>query len=159
MRKKHTNFFKQNSLFLLSPFHFSLTHNDNNNKEKKKKKKTQLPIALFHFSLLPLMAEAAVPIPHRILSLSALDAVGKHRLLAEMKRLEQEARFLEEELEQLEKLDKASASCKELLGSVEMRSDPLLPETLGPVNPVWDQWFEGPKDSNRCHCRCRCWIL
>ncbi|CAK9318684.1 unnamed protein product [Citrullus colocynthis] len=105
------------------------------------------------------MAEAAVPIPHRIHSFSAIDAVGKHRLLAEVKRLEQEARFLEEELEQLEKLDKASASCKELLGSVEMRSDPLLPETLGPVNPAWDRWFEGPKDSNRCQCRCRCWIL
>lgn len=41
------------------------------------------------------MAEAAVPIAHRIQSLSAVDAVGKHRLLAEMKRLEQEARFLE----------------------------------------------------------------
>ncbi|XP_022138156.1 guanine nucleotide-binding protein subunit gamma 2-like [Momordica charantia] len=106
------------------------------------------------------MAEAAaVPMTHRIHSMSAVDAVGKHRLQAEMKRLEQEARFLEEELEQLEKMGKASTSCKELLGSVEMRSDPLLPETLGPVNPAWDRWFEGPKDSNRCRCQCRCLIL
>ncbi|KAK2986071.1 hypothetical protein RJ640_011512 [Escallonia rubra] len=65
----------------------------------------------------------------------AADTRGKHRVTAELKRLEQEARFLEyvlsltkhtllsilnfiffltqEELEQLEKMEAASAACKE----------------------------------------------
>ncbi|KAL6185018.1 hypothetical protein ACLB2K_041153 [Fragaria x ananassa] len=133
-------------------------------------------------------------------SLSASDTRGKHRIQAELKRFEQEARFLEmieilvlrilsfsglmvsfefdgwsiynrigletnneskriacwmEELEQLEKIDKASAACKEILSNVETRPDPLLPITHGPLNPFWDRWFEGPKDSKGC----RCWIL
>ncbi|XAR57307.1 hypothetical protein NMG60_11025390 [Bertholletia excelsa] len=83
------------------------------------------------------------------------DTRGKHRILAELKRLEQEARFLEEELEQLEKMDKASAACKEMLSIVEAKPDPLLPVTTGPTNPYWDRWFEGPQDSQGC----RCWIL
>lgn len=83
------------------------------------------------------------------------DTRGKHRILAELKRLEQEARFLEEELEQLEKTEKASAACKELLSNVETRPDPLLPVTSGPLNPSWDRWFEGPQDPKGC----RCWIL
>ncbi|KAJ0959834.1 hypothetical protein J5N97_000457 [Dioscorea zingiberensis] len=53
------------------------------------------------------------PTTQRLQSLSASDTRGKHRILAELKRFEQEARFLEEELEQLEKIDKASAACKE----------------------------------------------
>lgn len=80
---------------------------------------------------------------------------GKHRILADLKRLEQETKFVEEELEQLEKMESASAACKELLGTVEARPDPLLPETNGPVNPSWDRWFEGPQDSKGC----KCWIL
>ncbi|KAL6192196.1 hypothetical protein ACLB2K_038583 [Fragaria x ananassa] len=88
-------------------------------------------------------------------SLSASDTRGKHRIQAELKRFEQEARFLEEELEQLEKIDKASAACKEIPSNVETRPDPLLPITHGPLNPFWDRWFEGPKDSKGC----RCWIL
>ncbi|KAL0388518.1 UNVERIFIED_CONTAM: Guanine nucleotide-binding protein subunit gamma 2 [Sesamum radiatum] len=100
----------------------------------------------------------------------ATDTRGKHRISAELKRLEQETRFLEEELEQLEKLERASASCKELLINIETRPDPLLPVLLinietrpdpllpvtnGPVNPTWDRWFEGPQESSGC----RCWIL
>ncbi|CAK9165023.1 unnamed protein product [Ilex paraguariensis] len=45
-----------------------------------------------------------------------------------------------EELEQLEKMEAASASCK---------------ETNGPVNPLWDRWFEGQEDSSGCGC----WLL
>uniref|UniRef100_A0A5B6Z903 Putative guanine nucleotide-binding protein subunit gamma 2 n=1 Tax=Davidia involucrata TaxID=16924 RepID=A0A5B6Z903_DAVIN len=85
---------------------------------------------------------------------AATDTRGKHRISAELKRLEQEARFLEEELEQLEKMENASAACKEMLSNVETRPDPLLPET-GLTNPSWDRWFEGPQDSSGC----RCWIL
>ncbi|KAK7268934.1 hypothetical protein RIF29_21644 [Crotalaria pallida] len=88
-------------------------------------------------------------------SSAAADTRGKHRLNAELKRLEQEARFLEEELEQIERTEKVSASCKEMLSNVERRPDPLLPSTIGPLNPFWDRWFEGPQDSKGC----RCWIL
>ncbi|KAK4383910.1 Guanine nucleotide-binding protein subunit gamma 2 [Sesamum angolense] len=80
----------------------------------------------------------------------ATDTRGKHRISAELKRLEQETRFLEEEFEQLEKLERASASCKELLINIETRPDPLLPVTNGPVNPTWDRWFEGPQESSGC---------
>ncbi|KAI0497737.1 hypothetical protein KFK09_020971 [Dendrobium nobile] len=61
------------------------------------------------------------------------DARGKHRILAELKHLEQEARFLE----------------------IESHADPLLPITHGPANTTWDKWFEGPPDSRHC----KCWIL
>ncbi|XP_039114318.1 guanine nucleotide-binding protein subunit gamma 1-like isoform X2 [Dioscorea cayenensis subsp. rotundata] len=93
-------------------------------------------------------ATAAVPKP-------AVDTRGKHRISAELKRLEQEARFLEEEMEELEKTEKASASCQELLHKVESKPDPLLPVTIGPVIPTWNRWFEGPQDLQGC----RCWIL
>ncbi|XP_010488328.1 PREDICTED: guanine nucleotide-binding protein subunit gamma 2 [Camelina sativa] len=86
------------------------------------------------------------------LSGRVVDTRGKHRIQAELKRLEQEARFLEEELELLERMDNASASCKEFLDSVDSKPDPLLPETTGPVNETWDQWFEGPKETKRCGC-------
>ncbi|XP_057959220.1 guanine nucleotide-binding protein subunit gamma 1 [Malania oleifera] len=100
-------------------------------------------------------SETASPMTHRAQSLAAADTRGKHRILAEVKRLEQEARFLEEELEQLEKTEKASAACKELLANVETKPDPLLPVTVSPINPSWDRWFEGPQDSKGC----QCWIL
>ncbi|KAH0640340.1 hypothetical protein KY285_036926 [Solanum tuberosum] len=45
---------------------------------------------------------------------AAADTRGKHRISAELKRLEQETRFLEEELELLDKMEKASAACKDL---------------------------------------------
>ncbi|KAF9606514.1 hypothetical protein IFM89_025887 [Coptis chinensis] len=83
------------------------------------------------------------------------DTRGKHRILAELKRLEQESKFLEEELEELERTEKVSAACQQLLLNVESKPDPLLPVTTGPTNPSWDRWFEGPQDSQGC----RCWIL
>lgn len=99
--------------------------------------------------------ESASPTTHRLQSLSAADTRGKHRIQAELKRLEQETRFLEEELEQLERMEMASAACNEMLSNTETRPDPLLPTTYGPLNPLWDRWFEGPQDSKGC----RCWIL
>ncbi|XP_058084688.1 guanine nucleotide-binding protein subunit gamma 1 isoform X3 [Magnolia sinica] len=86
---------------------------------------------------------------------AAPDTRGKHRILAELKRLEQEARSLEGELEELERTDRVSAACQELLPNVENRPDPLLPVTNGPADPSWDRWFEGPQESQGC----RCWIL
>ncbi|KAJ0603250.1 putative G-protein gamma [Helianthus annuus] len=80
---------------------------------------------------------------------AAADTRGKHRVLAELKRLEQETHHLEEELDQLEKMEAVSAVCKEILSNVETRPDPLLPTTHGPTNPSWDQWFEGPQDEGR----------
>ncbi|XP_010532589.1 PREDICTED: guanine nucleotide-binding protein subunit gamma 2 [Tarenaya hassleriana] len=95
----------------------------------------------------PSSSESSVQLSGRV-----ADSRGKHRMQAELKRLEQEARFLEEELEQLEKMKKASASCQEFSDSVDNKPDPLLPETAGPVNPVWDRWFEGPREPKRCGC-------
>ncbi|XP_062144897.1 guanine nucleotide-binding protein subunit gamma 2-like [Alnus glutinosa] len=83
------------------------------------------------------------------------DTRGKHRILAQLKRVEQESRFLEEELEELQKTENVSTSCEELLRNIEILPDPLLPLTNGPVNPLWNQWFEGPQDSQDCSC----WIL
>ncbi|XP_014618733.1 guanine nucleotide-binding protein subunit gamma 2 isoform X2 [Glycine max] len=71
--------------------------------------------------------ESASPMTHRVQSLSSADTRGKHRIHAELKRLEQEARFLEEELEQLEKTEKASTTCKVMPSNVETKPDPLLP--------------------------------
>ncbi|KAB2016118.1 hypothetical protein ERO13_D08G071900v2 [Gossypium hirsutum] len=84
---------------------------------------------------------------------SAADTRGKHRILAQLKRVEQESKFLEEEMEELEKTDNVSTLCKELLLSMETRPDPLLPLTNGPINPSWDVWFEGPQTSQGCRCQ------
>ncbi|XP_048337298.1 guanine nucleotide-binding protein subunit gamma 1 isoform X5 [Ziziphus jujuba] len=43
------------------------------------------------------------------------DNRGKHRILAELKRLEQELKSLEEELEELERTENVSSICAELL--------------------------------------------
>ncbi|KAJ4849919.1 Guanine nucleotide-binding protein subunit gamma 2 [Turnera subulata] len=61
-------------------------------------------------------SDSSGPITQRVHSLTTAatgDTRGKHRIQAELKRLEQETRFLEEELEQLDKMEKASAACKE----------------------------------------------
>ncbi|KAK2647125.1 hypothetical protein Ddye_022320 [Dipteronia dyeriana] len=58
-------------------------------------------------------SEPGGPVTQRTQSLAASDTRGKHRIQAELKRLEQEARFLEDELEHLEKTDKSSATCNE----------------------------------------------
>ncbi|XP_027353210.1 guanine nucleotide-binding protein subunit gamma 2-like [Abrus precatorius] len=83
------------------------------------------------------------------------DKRGKHRIVAELKRLHQDSKFLEEELEELEKTENVSTICMDLLQNMESRPDPLLPEIHGPVNLLWDRWFEGPQDPHAC----RCWIL
>ncbi|XP_031380659.1 guanine nucleotide-binding protein subunit gamma 2 [Punica granatum] len=88
----------------------------------------------------------------RLQSMGVSDTRGKHRVQAELKRLEQEARSLEEELDQLEKMDAASVSCKEMLNNVETIPDPLLSATVGPLNPMWDRWFEGPQEAQGCSC-------
>ncbi|PKA64400.1 Guanine nucleotide-binding protein subunit gamma 2 [Apostasia shenzhenica] len=86
---------------------------------------------------------------------ASADTRGKHMISAELKRLEQEGRFLEEELEELEKTEKVSAALQELLHKMENKADPLLPITHGPANASWERWFEGPQDFHSC----KCWIL
>ncbi|GMN48873.1 hypothetical protein TIFTF001_018038 [Ficus carica] len=80
------------------------------------------------------------------------DNRGKHRILAELKHLEQELKCLEEELEELEKTENASTIYAALLSHTESTSDPLLPVTIAPANESWDRWFEGPQDSQGCRC-------
>ncbi|XP_044486813.1 guanine nucleotide-binding protein subunit gamma 1 [Mangifera indica] len=80
------------------------------------------------------------------------DTTGRHRFLAELKRVEQESKFLEEELEELDNTESVSTSCEELRLFIETRPDPLLPVTTGPINPIWDRWFEGPQDGQGCRC-------
>eukprot|EP00252_Welwitschia_mirabilis_P008103 TRINITY_DN19810_c0_g1_i2.p1 TRINITY_DN19810_c0_g1~~TRINITY_DN19810_c0_g1_i2.p1 ORF type:complete len:115 (-),score=33.97 TRINITY_DN19810_c0_g1_i2:118-462(-) len=82
------------------------------------------------------------------------DVRGKHRKLAELQKLNQEIRYLEEEIEELDKLERATNACKEMLVLIDNRPDPLLPVTKGPENPAWDRWFEGPVEADGC----RCWI-
>ncbi|XP_023534264.1 guanine nucleotide-binding protein subunit gamma 2-like [Cucurbita pepo subsp. pepo] len=86
---------------------------------------------------------------------TVVDSRGKHRILAELKRLEQELRYLQEELEEVEKMGNISSLCKDLLPCIETKSDPLLPVLNGVVNPLWDRWFEGSPSSPDCGC----WIL
>ncbi|XP_043693836.1 guanine nucleotide-binding protein subunit gamma 1-like isoform X1 [Telopea speciosissima] len=110
-------------------------------------------------------SETGSSVDLQVSAVPAADTRGKHRILAELKRLEQETRFLEQELEELEKTEKVSAACQEdsefhlvstrLLLNVGTKPDPLLPETVGPTNPTWDRWFEGPQESQGCNC----WIL
>ncbi|XP_008449364.1 guanine nucleotide-binding protein subunit gamma 2 isoform X2 [Cucumis melo] len=71
---------------------------------------------------------------------TVVDSRGKHRILAELKRLEQELRYLQEELDEVEKMGNISSICKELNGV---------------VNPSWNRWFEGSPSSPECSC----WIL
>ncbi|KAL0725225.1 hypothetical protein Bca4012_039824 [Brassica carinata] len=80
------------------------------------------------------------------------DARGKHRILAELGRVEQEVRFLEKELEELGQTDIVSTVCEELLSVIEKIPDPLLPLTKGPFNLGWDRWFEGPNGGDGCRC-------
>ncbi|KMZ72864.1 Guanine nucleotide-binding protein subunit gamma 1 [Zostera marina] len=80
------------------------------------------------------------------------DTKGKHRILVELNRLEQETKFLQSELDDLENVDNVSIPCKELLESVQKNPDPLLPLTKGLTNPSWDRWFEAPFDSNGTRC-------
>ncbi|CAJ2628226.1 unnamed protein product [Trifolium pratense] len=101
-------------------------------------------------------SESENPMTHFVFQSQSLssssDTRGKHRLHAELKKLEQEKKYLEEELEKLERMDKSSTSCKETLSSVQTRPDPLLSLTVAPLNPLWDRWFEGPQASQGCRC-------
>ncbi|KAH1081382.1 hypothetical protein J1N35_021143 [Gossypium stocksii] len=98
-------------------------------------------------------SETASSADEQQLSGSAADTRGKHRILAELKRVEQESKFLEEEMEELERTDNVSTLSEELLLIMETRPDPLLPLTNGPINPSWDRWFEGPQDAKGCTCQ------
>ncbi|KAL1197602.1 Guanine nucleotide-binding protein subunit gamma 1 [Cardamine amara subsp. amara] len=80
------------------------------------------------------------------------DARGKHRILAELARVEQEVTFLEQELEELDQADIVSTVCEELLFVIEKRPDPLLPLTNEPLDLGWDRWFEGPNGGEGCRC-------
>ncbi|XP_010523656.1 PREDICTED: guanine nucleotide-binding protein subunit gamma 1 isoform X2 [Tarenaya hassleriana] len=72
-----------------------------------------------------------------ISAVSAGGGGGKHRILAELARVEQELAFLEKELEELEQTDMVSTVCE---------------ETNGPFNMAWDRWFEGPNGAQGCRC-------
>ncbi|XP_038717786.1 guanine nucleotide-binding protein subunit gamma 1-like [Tripterygium wilfordii] len=80
------------------------------------------------------------------------DTRGKHRILAELNRVEQEIKFLEDGLGELQGIDNVSTMCEELLRRIETIPDPLVPLTNGPVNQEWDRWFEGPQDLQGCRC-------
>ncbi|CAE6082078.1 unnamed protein product [Arabidopsis arenosa] len=82
----------------------------------------------------------------------SLGGGGKHRILAELARVEQEVVFLEKELEEVENTAIVSTVCEELLCVIEKGPDPLLPLTNGPLNLGWDRWFEGPNGGEGCRC-------
>ncbi|KAF3575598.1 hypothetical protein DY000_02031819 [Brassica cretica] len=87
------------------------------------------------------------------------DARGKHRILAELGRVEQEVIFLEVRfffLIHTCSID-VSRSLSQiielwLLCVIEEAPDPLLPLTKGPLNLGWDRWFEGPNGGEGCIC-------
>ncbi|KAM5563631.1 hypothetical protein ABKV19_018315 [Rosa sericea] len=104
----------------------------------------------------------------QLVAATSTDNRGRHRVLAELNRLEQELKFLQgfihrqhkaffctlymEELGELEQTENVSTICSELLPYTEGRPDPLLPLTNGPINLIWDRWFEGPQNSQSCSC-------
>ncbi|KAJ7543450.1 hypothetical protein O6H91_09G038800 [Diphasiastrum complanatum] len=90
--------------------------------------------------------EAAQAIPEPITPPSASDTRGRHWRRAELNRLKQEIRLLEEELEALERLPPASKSCEEFVQFVNTCPDALLPVTHGPVNPACERCLHLP-----CH--------
>ncbi|KAL6888638.1 hypothetical protein ACP4OV_009664 [Aristida adscensionis] len=73
--------------------------------------------------------------------------VGKHRLSAAITRLDQELQSLQDELNELETMEPASAACQEVITSTEGKPDPLLPITSGPENSSWDRWFQRVRSS------------
>ncbi|RYR74207.1 hypothetical protein Ahy_A02g008837 isoform B [Arachis hypogaea] len=81
--------------------------------------------------------EETVVVPVSAEGARGIQKQGKHRILADLKRLEQDSKFLQ---------------CS-LLKSMDTKPDPLLPEINGPVNLLWDRWFEGPQDPQSCQCR------
>ncbi|XP_060173682.1 guanine nucleotide-binding protein subunit gamma 2-like [Lycium barbarum] len=75
--------------------------------------------------------------------------MGKHRLAAAVSALNQQIQFIQEELDQLDSIGEASIVCRELVSSVELIPDALLPVTRGPINVHLDRWFHGTNDSRR----------
>ncbi|CAN4105206.1 unnamed protein product [Withania somnifera] len=73
--------------------------------------------------------------------------MGKHRLAAAIAALNQQIHFIQEELDQLDSFGEASLVCRELVSSVELVPDALLPVTRGPINVHLDRWFHGANDS------------
>uniref|UniRef100_A0ACD5Z922 Uncharacterized protein n=1 Tax=Avena sativa TaxID=4498 RepID=A0ACD5Z922_AVESA len=73
--------------------------------------------------------------------------VGKHRLSAAIQRLDQELQSLQDELDELETMEFASAACQEVITSTEGKPDPLLPITSSPENSSWDRWFQRVRSS------------
>ncbi|MCD7448232.1 hypothetical protein HAX54_039993 [Datura stramonium] len=75
--------------------------------------------------------------------------MGKHRLAAAIAALNQQIQIIQEELDQLDSFGEASLVCRELVSSVELVPDALLPVTRGPINVNLDRWFHGANDSRR----------
>ncbi|KMZ56064.1 Guanine nucleotide-binding protein subunit gamma 1 [Zostera marina] len=80
------------------------------------------------------------------------DTKGRHQITVELNRLEQETKFLQNELDELKNKDDVTIPCKELLESIQKNPDPLLSLTKGPTNPTWNRWFEAQFDSNNNGC-------
>ncbi|XP_027366608.1 guanine nucleotide-binding protein subunit gamma 1-like isoform X2 [Abrus precatorius] len=55
--------------------------------------------------------EETVVVSVAVAGTGATDKRGKHRILAELKRLDQDSKFLQEELEELEKAENVSTIC------------------------------------------------
>ncbi|KAF3781931.1 Guanine nucleotide-binding protein subunit gamma 2 [Nymphaea thermarum] len=82
--------------------------------------------------------------------LEVADARGKHRIQAELKRLEQEARFLEKEMEELDKTDRVSIACQEyvsfvLFSHVHLQFSYLLKQQLDQLTQLGTVGLKGPK--------------
>ncbi|XP_009767076.1 guanine nucleotide-binding protein subunit gamma 2 [Nicotiana tabacum] len=75
--------------------------------------------------------------------------MGKHRLAAAIASLNQQIQIIQDELDQLDSCGEASIVCRELVSSVELMPDALLPVTRGPINVHLDRWFHGANESRR----------
>ncbi|KAL6894630.1 hypothetical protein ACP4OV_008728 [Aristida adscensionis] len=78
----------------------------------------------------------------------AADLRGRHRIQAELKKLEQEARFLEEELEELEKTDKVSSALQQYVFSYNGKKS--RPSTAKPLVLQISPGIDGLKDHKIC---------
>ncbi|KAF0925089.1 hypothetical protein E2562_015380 [Oryza meyeriana var. granulata] len=87
------------------------------------------------------------PAPAAGAGIRSVGYVGKHRLSAAIARLDQELQSLQDELNELETMEPASAACQEVIASTEGKPDPLLPVTSGPENASWERWFQRVRSS------------
>ncbi|TVU33492.1 hypothetical protein EJB05_25315 [Eragrostis curvula] len=95
----------------------------------------------------PSSGQQQQPQPPAAVAMRNVGYVGKHRLTAAISRLDQELQSLQEELNELENMEPASAACQEVITSTEGKPDPLLPITSGPENSSWDRWFQRVRSS------------